>query len=192
MQARYQGTESLRADFRQEAYNKALGRTRTAVGRVVIVKPGKMRWEYAQPDKRLIISDGTTLWLYFPASNQVMIEAAAGQDDFVRAFLSGEGRLRQDFDLEKVEDSSQTQADEYGLQLRPKVPHTTVTRMLLFVDRQGLLVKRVTTFDILGNTTTLFLSNLEVNGDVEAGTFTFQPLAGVEIITSPAAPRPGR
>ena len=133
VQERYQRTTSFRATFEQEAYNKSLGRTRTANGRVSIVRPGKMRWQYVKPDKRLIVSDGQTLWLYFPENNQVMVGDATRQSGFVRVFLAGDGKLGEDFEIEAApkgaaaRDGQMAEANEYGLQLRPKNPNTNVT-----------------------------------------------------------------
>ena len=33
-------------------------------------KPGKMRWDYTSPEKKLFVSDGQTMFLYFPDDNR--------------------------------------------------------------------------------------------------------------------------
>jgi outer membrane lipoprotein-sorting protein len=46
IQEAYNLAEDLDADFTQEAYNKAVGRTQKAEGKVYVKKPNLMRWDY--------------------------------------------------------------------------------------------------------------------------------------------------
>ncbi|NPA24519.1 MAG: outer membrane lipoprotein carrier protein LolA [Deltaproteobacteria bacterium] len=49
--------------------------TAVASGRILIQGPDKMRWEYEEPEKQLLVSDGKTVWYYTPDLNQVMTGA---------------------------------------------------------------------------------------------------------------------
>ena len=57
--------------FIQTYEGGALRRKATEGGTVYIKKPGKMRWDYTAPEKKLFISDGRTIFL-LPADKQVM------------------------------------------------------------------------------------------------------------------------
>src|SRR5207245_4609774 len=89
----------MKADFNQTAFNKSLNSTIPAQGAVYLKKGGKLRWEYSEPTKQEIVSDGKTLWVYTPALNQVNMgpapEALAGP---AGSFLAGLGQLREHFD----------------------------------------------------------------------------------------------
>ncbi|MCG6906193.1 MAG: outer membrane lipoprotein carrier protein LolA, partial [Desulfobacteraceae bacterium] len=87
------------ADFTQSSTIKALDLTDTASGRAMFMHPAKMRWEYDQPEKKIYISDGTTLWVHSPDQNQVMVGRApeffkGGQG---ASFLSDIQSLRKQF-----------------------------------------------------------------------------------------------
>ena len=46
--------------------------TMVASGRIWLQGPDKMRWEYAEPEKQVLVSDGRNIWYYTPDLNQVM------------------------------------------------------------------------------------------------------------------------
>jgi outer membrane lipoprotein carrier protein len=64
----------LAAHFEQTTQRVALGGgagdALVASGEVVFAKPGKMRWSYASPEPSLVVSDGTTLWIYDPRASE--------------------------------------------------------------------------------------------------------------------------
>src|ERR1700687_3177312 len=93
----------LRAEFTQTARNKSLGQDIKAEGIVLLKKGGKLRWDYKSPAPQQIVSDGTSLWVYTPELNQVnkgnAPKALAGP---AGSFLSGLGKLREEFSLRVV------------------------------------------------------------------------------------------
>src|SRR5437899_11233217 len=78
----YRRMIDLKADFNQTSFNKSLNSTIPAQGAVYLKKGGKLRWEYSEPTKQEIVSDGKKLWVYTPQLNQVNVgdatEALAG------------------------------------------------------------------------------------------------------------------
>ncbi|MBP8196484.1 MAG: outer membrane lipoprotein carrier protein LolA, partial [Deltaproteobacteria bacterium] len=68
LQKSYESIGSLRAKFGQ-TLSGPMGK-RQASGTVALKKPGKMRWDYEKPEKKLFIADGTTLWVYEPEDEQ--------------------------------------------------------------------------------------------------------------------------
>ena len=75
MEQKY-ANSSFSAKFLQQSTIKAMELTDSATGKVYVMHPGKMRWEYEQPDRQIIITDGYKLWIYRPEDNQVMTGAA--------------------------------------------------------------------------------------------------------------------
>src|SRR5437899_2867549 len=65
----YDSTKDLHAKFEQTLESTAGGKKRAA-GELWLKKPGRMRWDYAQPEKKLMVSDGSTLWVYEPEDEQ--------------------------------------------------------------------------------------------------------------------------
>jgi outer membrane lipoprotein carrier protein len=64
--ARYNGMKSLRADF-TESYSGG-GIRRNESGTLWIKKPGKMRWDYLSPQKKVFVTDGSAAWFYITLS----------------------------------------------------------------------------------------------------------------------------
>src|SRR5678815_5724705 len=71
LQARYDSTTGFRADFTQEVESATLGQKVEARGKVFFKKPGRMRWEFVEPEQ-LLVSDGKFFWLYQPQDKQVI------------------------------------------------------------------------------------------------------------------------
>src|SRR5688572_13474627 len=76
VEAAYGKMTDLKGEFTQSALNKSLNQTIDAKGVVYLKRGGKLRWEYAEPTKQEIVSDGKTIWIHTPQLNQVNTGAA--------------------------------------------------------------------------------------------------------------------
>jgi chaperone LolA len=76
LQAALDGITSFRAEFRQTVTNAAGLQTESAEGTVALARPGRFRWDYRVPEQ-LIVSDGTTVWLFDADLAQVTVRPAA-------------------------------------------------------------------------------------------------------------------
>lgn len=70
LQAKYRSAHTLQAAF-LERYTENGHVVRTEAGTAYFRRPGKMRWEYAAPEKNLFLVDGKTAWFYVPADHSV-------------------------------------------------------------------------------------------------------------------------
>ena len=70
LDSRYRNLKTLRAVF-LERYSEGSRESRVESGTVYFRKPGRMRWEYDSPEKKLFIADGKTVWFYVPADRTV-------------------------------------------------------------------------------------------------------------------------
>ncbi len=69
-------TDSIKdfsADFVHTYQGGVLRKQLTEHGHVLIKKPGKMRWEYMPPEKKLFVSDGIKVYSYVPEDKQVIV-----------------------------------------------------------------------------------------------------------------------
>ena len=55
VQSFYRQTKGVRAKFKQAYHHKFYGKTDRSNGRVLFMKPGKMRWDYAAPNGKVIV-----------------------------------------------------------------------------------------------------------------------------------------
>ncbi|MBS1867697.1 MAG: outer membrane lipoprotein carrier protein LolA [Acidobacteria bacterium] len=90
----YKHPRTLQAAFLQE-YSEGGKTTRTEAGIAYFRRPGKMRWEYASPEKNLFVVDGKFAWFYVPADRTVSRVAAKQSEDWRTplALLAGEMKV---------------------------------------------------------------------------------------------------
>ena len=66
LESRYHHATSLKATF-YERYSDGNGGGSAESGTVYFSRPGRMRWEYESPERKLFVVDGTNVWFYVPA-----------------------------------------------------------------------------------------------------------------------------
>ncbi len=180
----YRGMNDLKAEFTQSAFNKSLNSTIPAQGAIYLKKGGKLRWEYSEPSKQEIVSDGKTLWVYTPALNQVNTgpapEALAGP---AGSFLAGLGSLREHFTVRLLNPAQATDAEgNVALDLAPKEPIPTMNRLILTLDPRSWQVRKAVVFDQFENTVTMRFTRVAVNTGLADRLFTFKAPPGVATV----------
>src|SRR5215218_9707856 len=91
LQQKYDQVKDFTADFTHTYEGGVLKKKTTERGTVQIKKPGRMRWEYAAPEKKTFISDGRRIYSYVPADKQVIESPVPSDDEATTAvlFLAG-------------------------------------------------------------------------------------------------------
>lgn len=94
LEARYHSASTLKAAF-LERYSQGARDMRVESGTAYFRKPGRMRWEYEEPEKKLFVADGKTVWFYVPADRTVTRAAMKESDDWRTplALLTGKAKL---------------------------------------------------------------------------------------------------
>ena len=168
--------DSARADFVQQLYTAAGEPTDRATGVLYLKKPGRFRWDYAQP-RQLIVSDGMTVSLYDPELEQVTVRPVRGALSQTPAMLlTGEARVRDQF---TVRDGGQSDGVDWVL-LTPRLKDTDFRELKLgFVGDQ---LHRLEFTDALNQRTRIDLSHLERNARLADTLFQFVAPPGVDVI----------
>jgi outer membrane lipoprotein carrier protein len=175
------GVTTLRAEFRQ-VVSDADGRVREqASGTLTLQKPGRFRWDYVQPAGQVLVSDGTTLWLYDEELEQVTVRPVSQTLSTTPAMLlTGQGRVGEAFEVEDDADS----AGFDWIALTPRRQDTDFRRVRLAL-RGGELVRMELT-DRLGQVTAIDFVRIQRNPAVPAGLFRFEPPPGVDVVGAAA------
>src|SRR2546422_10589854 len=179
LQERYDSTEGFRADFTQEIESATLGQKVESRGTVFFKKPGRMRWEFSEPQQTLV-SDGTFFWFYQPADKQVLKTPfqQAFRSSTPASFLLGVGRLDEDF---IVSLTSETEA-VYQLRLTPKKDAEALGLVDLAVSAKTFDILQATITDPLGNVTRLRFTNIDRAAPLDDTLFHFSVPPGVDVI----------
>lgn len=185
LQERYDGTTSMSADFVQITASKMSRREKEGRGSMVLLKPGRMRWDYNMPDTQVIVCDGQRISMYFAQENQMLVSPAKQylESDVTYSFFAGSGNLLRDFTIEApAEEDLQVNKNDIVLRVTPKKDHPQIEYILLWTDA-AFLIKRLMIVDTFGSTTDMVFSNLKINPEISESLFSFTPPEGTEIIT---------
>src|SRR5579863_1792741 len=68
LEGRYRNARTLSAVF-FERYSDGNGGVAAESGTVYFSRPGRMRWDYTSPEKKLFLVDGANAWFYVPADH---------------------------------------------------------------------------------------------------------------------------
>jgi outer membrane lipoprotein carrier protein len=180
VESRYAG-KGFKAAFFQESMLKAMKISDTAEGRLVVKRPGKMRWEYTLPDPQTIITDGQTMWIHRPADNQVMVGKAPDyfSEGKGASFLSDIQQIRSSF---TVELESAENPDYHRLKLVPLKPTPELAVVQLSVHKSTFQVDQVVTTNAYGDETRIVFSNYEFRIDPDDTLFSFEMPEGIDIV----------
>src|SRR4029453_15693544 len=73
LEERQARAQDMTARFVQSYRSGILGRGVVERGVVRLKRPGRMLWEYKDPEKKTFLSDGKSYYFYVPADRQVIV-----------------------------------------------------------------------------------------------------------------------
>jgi outer membrane lipoprotein carrier protein len=186
VQAFYDQTRDVTADFFQTYVNKLYDRTDRSHGHVVFKKPGKMRWDYAKPNGKVIVASSGKLLVFEPGeeagSKGQVLEQNFSQADLPQAlaFLLGTGKLSEDFDARLLDAAKEGFASGQVLELHAKKPNPHFDRLLFYVETTAALrglVRRLVILDASGNRNRFDFTAFKFNTGAPESTFEWRPPA---------------
>jgi len=191
VQARYDSIRDLEASFEQTTEAMLLSGTgvvgaEASRGKVLLVKPGRMRWSYQEPEPSLVVSNGETLWIYDPSAGQVT-RAKIGGGYLAGAalqFLFGSGQLSEVFSATLLG------CGPAGVEI-DLVPLEAASyeRLSLTASPKDGLIQETSIVDLFGNRTTIRFSEIVLNESPSLDLFEFEPPPGTELLDMSSTPR---
>lgn len=189
LERHYRAVRTLRAVF-LEIYRAGSSDIQIESGTAYFRRPGQMRWEYEEPEKKLFLVDGKRVWFYEPAARIVRRSSVAASSDWRTplAYLTGKARLEQlcsSLTLVLPQGGPGTTEGTADLLCIARSSEQLGFRdALLGVDAQGRLVRLV--IHQPGEVTIeLRFADWKENLPLAAALFRFTPPAGVSILPWP-------
>ncbi len=183
LQQRYDLVLDFSADF-THIYEGGMLRTRLVErGTMLVKRPGRMRWDYREPERKLFVSDGERLYSYLPEDRQVIIGRLPDDNAATTPalFLAGAGDFVHDFTaaFDAVQDPP---PDSYVLRLTPTRTERDFEFLTLVIDASTLAIVRLISYDLQGGVSTFVFSNLQENQGLSDTPFTFEIPPGTDVI----------
>ena len=186
IQKKYASINDLSSTFTQVTRIKDLDEKIASSGKVWFKKPGMMKWQYEEPWKDTIVSDGKKVWYFDSRENQVTemeIESVWADSLGSYTVISILEDLDRLFDVRPGAGST----DERGnvlLDLKQKNREQS-KQVTIAVDPKTYMLKEIIIGDIFGNTTVIKLGTAEVNLGIPDSFFRFEKPKGAGTVTFP-------
>ncbi len=178
VEARYNGAHTLAVDF-VENY-EVQGRQRPPEsGTLKLQKQGKMRWDYAKPAGKLLVSDGKSVYLYTAGDNRVEKVPVRDTEDMRAplAFLLGHLDFKKEFgDIETGSAENGTWLDAAAK--NDRLPYQKV-RMLVEGDGS---IQQLKVLGRDGSSMTFAFANEKLDPHLDSDIFRFRVPPGAEVV----------
>ena len=174
--------KTLRAEFAQTVTDGKGEQVQNAQGTLVIVRPGRFRWELTPEggSPQLMVADGKNLWFYDRDLEQVSVKAATAALTATPAgLLSGDGNIRELF---TVAPAGKKDGFDWVL-VTPRESDADFREARLGFGMSEL--KRMVLKDKLGQTVRLEFFKSERNPPVAESEVKFTPPSGADVIGTP-------
>ncbi len=196
LQARYEKTKDLQADFTQKTTIEGFERPMTSSGKLYIKKPGRLRWNYLDPSTEDIYVQGDDLKVYVPEHKQVLVgkltNMAASRAPL--ELLQGAAKLDASFDAEPTPGKGRGVG---GIRLVTLVPksrdgevHGTVQKIVVEVFPKTYFIRSLSLYEASGNVSNFEFSSLQSNLGLDDDLFVPKFPPDVEVVKAPVLTQP--
>jgi outer membrane lipoprotein carrier protein len=151
-EARYRGSGSFRATFRQSFESLSFGAGDTAHGTIHVSPPRRVLWDYAEPKGQRGVLDGDTWWFVVPEDREVQVrQVQPGEDSPLSDLLAGRSDLLKIFFASGASEGATAAPPGRELvELRPQKPRDDIEWLRLEIDIATGDVRRVEVADPIG------------------------------------------
>jgi outer membrane lipoprotein carrier protein len=184
LQRKYDKVTDFSADFVHSYRGGVLKQQATERGTLLVKKPGKMRWEYTAPERKLFVSDGHKIYSHIPQDRQVVVGTMPRDEQAPTPalFLTGKGDITRDFTaaFDKV---AEARPGSLALKLTPKRREPEYESLTLVVEPKTLTLQMLITVDAQGGRSAFTFTNLKENVGVADNQFVFRMPRNVDVVT---------
>jgi outer membrane lipoprotein carrier protein len=181
LQAWLDGTQTLEARFRQSLVSGALGTSAIESGRLYLERPGRLRWDYLVPERKIALLVGDRTELFLEEDRQLMRGRLNADSALFPRLLAGRDRVTALFQATVVDDPGGSTAGT-RLKLVPREHGGSLTEVTLLLRTKDWAIEGAEVLDEMGNRTTYVLSGVTRNRKLPAGIFAFEPPPGTEVV----------
>ena len=182
LQSWLDGTSTLEMRFRQSLISGALGTTASESGRMYLERPGKLRWDYLDPEKKVALLLGDKTALYLEDERLLSRGRLSGEEGLFPRLLAGRDRVDELFAATLVATPATGGNGAYRLRLVPKRDRGALTEVTLTLRPPAFSIEGAELLDETGNRTSYTFSSVRRNRGLPDGLFAFEPPPGTEVV----------
>ena len=175
---------TFRADFVQKKEMEILEEPVVTKGVITVSKPDRLHWDFQEPEKRLVVSNGNKIWDYDPELETVEIYRISGNPDVARTVGIFQQLLG--IDSKDISEDYRIQTEKSGenavFTLFPLSDplHEHIRRIRIVAGPDMRLRETSVTASDKTRTRILF-SSMKENIQLDASLFSFQVPKGVDV-----------
>ena len=168
------GINSFQSDFVEHRYSETGQLIVSVKGTCKLMRPGMFRWHYLDTnEEQLVISDGSTLWVYEPDLEQVFVRQGHSVENSIILKIFGvEDGADQQYLVEELSSPN-------WLRLRLGADDSILSVDVEYVDT---IIKSVRSIDPSGFSTVIKFVNPKTNPRLKASDFQFVPPPDIDVI----------
>lgn len=196
LQARYEKTKDLQADFTQKTMIEGFEQPIKSSGKVYLKKPGRLRWNYLDPSVEDIHVNHDDVKVYVPEHKQVLVgkltQMSASKAPL--ELLLGAAKLNESFNVEPTPGKGRGVGGIRLLTLLPKLHEGeaggALQRIVLEVFPKTYFIRTLSLYEFSGNVARFEFSSLQSNMGLSDSVFTLKLPADVEVVKAPVLSAP--
>jgi len=181
LQAWLDETRDFEARFEQTLASGALGTGLAESGRLYLWRPGRMRWDYLEPERKIALVEGESTWLYLEEDGQLW-EGRLEDDALLATLFAGARPLDAVFEAALLATPRRGGRGAYRLQLVPRTDDESFQHVVLTLRPPEFAIEAADVLDAAGNLMQYRFADLRRNEGLSESVFHFEPPPGTEIV----------
>ena len=168
---------SLTGDFKQKVLDQNGATLQEVSGQFFFKKPNLFKWNYLEPSKSQLISDGELLYLYDPDLKQVVISQLKKLGGVSPAMLLVNRDIKSLFEISIIKDKN----GNNWFKALPQEPEKANFKEV-FINFFQKELKSMRIIDSFDNTTEIQFIKVSLNTDINEAIFLFNTPEDIDII----------
>lgn len=186
--AKYEKTTSARAEFKQTLTNPLTGSTSMSRGVLLRRAPNLLSVTFEGPDGDRVVADGTSLWIYSPASAPGQVIKLPNTGGRMNSVDPGSQFLvapRSKYSVTALGSATVAGRATKMFQLIPR-QQTAFTKAVVWIDVADASVRKFETTDANGLKRVVELLTWKANVTIPKSAFKFTPPVGTRVVDQAA------
>ncbi len=146
-----------------------------------VQRPGRMRWDYLEPEKKVALIHGVSTRLYLEEDQQLW-EGSLESGSLLAMLLADTQPIDTVFEAELLDRPGRGQKGTYRLQLVPTGEPQSSRAIVLTLRPPAFAIDEIEVLDAAGNRMLYRFFDLRRNRGLSSSVFHFEPPPGTEIV----------